>query len=121
VHAIGTNAAKNEHDPFTQKYIFPGSTTPKLSVLAKHIEARNMAIVDVENVVRHYALTVRRWLEAFRANATTLDVERYDERFRRMWEYYLSCGIAVALAGDLAVYQVLFTKDYYADLAYRRI
>ncbi|MEJ8815514.1 cyclopropane-fatty-acyl-phospholipid synthase family protein [Variovorax ureilyticus] len=121
VHAIGLNAAKNKHDPFIQKYIFPGSDTPKLSVMARNIEANHLAIIDVENIVRHYAITCRRWLEAFRCNRHTLDESYYDASFKRMWEYYLSCGIAAATAGNLAVYQLLFTGDYHAPYSFQRV
>jgi cyclopropane-fatty-acyl-phospholipid synthase len=121
VHAIGLNAAQNRHDPFIQKYIFPGSDTPRLSVLARNIEANDLAIFDVENVARHYAVTCRRWLEAFRRNQDLLDPSRYDVSFRRMWEYYLCCGIAVALAGNLSVYQVLFTNDYHGLYPFQRV
>jgi len=121
VHAIGKNARINRHDPFIQKYIFPGSDTPKLSVLTNHIESLDMAIIDVENMVRHYAITTRHWLDAFNKNKHSLDPETYDDSFKRMWEYYLSCGIAVALAGDLSVYQVLLTKDYHAMYDYQRV
>jgi len=121
VHAIGKNARVNRHDPFIQKYIFPGSDTPKLSDLATQIESMDMAIIDVENMVRHYAVTTRRWLDAFNRNKEKLDPSLYDPPFKRMWEYYLSCGIAVALAGDLSVYQVLFTKDYHSMYDYQRV
>ena len=121
VHAIGKNARVNNHDPFIQKYIFPGSDTPKLSVLANNIESLDMAIIDVENMVRHYAITCRHWFDAFNRNKHKLDSEIYDEQFKRMWEYYLSCGIAVALVGDLSVYQVLFTKDYHSMYDYQRV
>lgn len=121
VHAIGKNARINRHDPFIQKYIFPGSDTPKLSDLTTHIESMDMAVIDVENMVRHYAVTTRRWLDAFNRNKEKLDPAIYDDAFKRMWEYYLSCGIAVALAGDLSVYQVLFTKDYHSMYDYQRV
>ena len=121
VHAIGLNTARSPHDPFIQKYIFPGSDTPKLSVLTKHIEANQLAIIDVENIARHYAVTTRRWLESFRNNHPRLDPQRYDRSFKRMWEYYLSCGVAAALAGNLAVYQVLFTNDYHAEYPFQRV
>jgi cyclopropane-fatty-acyl-phospholipid synthase len=121
VHTIGCNGAVNRHDPFIQKYIFPGSNQPRLSEITEHLEKARLAIVDVENMVRHYAITGRRWLEAFRANAHKLDPKKYDEPFRRMWEYYLACGIAGMTATDTALYQVLFTKDYAADLALHRV
>jgi len=121
VHAIGLNAKDNRNDPFIQKYIFPGSDTPRLSAMASEIESNDMAVVDVENICRHYAVTTKRWLEAFRRNSDALDPERYDGAFKRMWEYYLCVGVAAALAGDLAVYQVLFTNDYHAEYPFQRI
>ncbi len=121
VHAIGLNAAKNRHDPFIQKYIFPGSDTPRLSVLARNVEANDLAIIDVENMARHYAVTCRRWLESFQRNRDDLDPGRYDPSFKRMWEYYLCCGIAVAVAGNLSVYQVLFTNDYHGAYPFQRV
>jgi cyclopropane-fatty-acyl-phospholipid synthase len=121
VHTIGCNAAVNHHDPFIQKYIFPGSNQPRLSEIAEQLEISKLPIVDVENMVRHYAITGRRWLEAFRAGADKLDRTKYDDTFRRMWEYYLACGIAGMTASDTALYQVLFTKDYAADLPLARV
>lgn len=119
VHAIGCNAARNEHDPFIQKYIFPASNQPRLSEIAVHLEKNSLAILDVENMVRHYAITGRRWLERFRA--AKLDTRKYDDTFRRMWEYYLACGIAAMAASDTALYQVLFTKNYAAELPLQRV
>jgi cyclopropane-fatty-acyl-phospholipid synthase len=121
VHAIGLNGAKNRHDRFIQKYVFPGSRQPKLSEIASQLERSGLAILDVENVVRHYALTALRWRERFRANRHGLDPERYDERFQRMWDYYLTCGIAAATASDAAVYQVLFARDYSAPIPLQRV
>ncbi|WP_400770104.1 class I SAM-dependent methyltransferase [Methylosinus sporium] len=121
VHVIGCNTAINRHDPFIQKYVFPGSDTPKLSAMTTELEKNCLAILDVENMARHYAVTLRRWLEAFRANSGTLDPVRYDTVFKRMWEYYLSCGIASAMAGDQALYQLLFTKDYHAPYRLQRV
>ncbi|HWU86404.1 MAG TPA: class I SAM-dependent methyltransferase [Kofleriaceae bacterium] len=121
VHTIGCNGAVNHHDPFIQKYIFPGSNQPRLSEITENLEKCRLAIVDVENMVRHYAVTGRRWLEAFRARADQLDKTKYDETFRRMWEYYLACGVAGMTASDTALYQVVFTKDYAADLSLQRV
>jgi cyclopropane-fatty-acyl-phospholipid synthase len=121
IHTIGCNAAVNQHDPFIQKYVFPGSNQPRLSEMAEHLELSKLAIVDVENMVRHYAVTGRRWLEAFRAGSDKLDRVKYDDTFRRMWEYYLACGVAGMTASDTALYQVLFTKDYAAELPLQRV
>jgi len=121
VHAIGANAPRNEHDPFIQKYVFPNSNQPRLSEIASFLEKNHLAILDVENMGRHYGLTLRRWLEKFQSKSDHLDHTRYDMTFRRMWEYYLSCGIAAASASDGALYQVLFNNDYAADLPLNRV
>jgi len=121
VHTLGANAVKNEHDPFIQKYIFPSSNQPRLSEIAGGLERHGLAILDVENMIRHYSYTAERWLENFRTHRARLDPERYGESFQRMWEYYLSCGVAAARASDAALYQVLFAKDYTAPMPLHRI
>ncbi len=121
VHAVGANTARKEHDPFTQKYIFPASNQVLLSEIALALERRGLAILDVENMIRHYALTAARWLERFLAHRSELDEEKYDLRFQRMWEYYLACATAAGDASDAALYQVLFTNDYAAPIPLRRV
>ncbi len=121
VHCVGTNGPKNVHDPFVQKYVFPGSGQPRLSEMTLGCEKAGLAILDVENIVRHYAFTAQRWLERFRQNQARLDRGRYSAEFRRLWEYNLSGYIAGATASDGAVYQVLFAKDYAAPTALHRV
>ncbi len=121
LHTIGCNAARNRHDPFFQKYIFPASNQPRLSEIAEHLERNGLPILDVENMVRHYALTTRAWLQQFQVNRHTLDARRYDDAFMRMWEYYLCCGIAGALASDSAVYQVLFGRSHTDPVPLHRV
>lgn len=110
VHTIGCNAARNHHDPFIQKYVFPGSNQPRLSEIAGGLERAGLAVLDVENIAQHYAYTIRGWLGGFRAKRPSL-ARHYDETFLRMWEYYFHCGIAAAFASDSAVYQTLFSAD----------
>jgi cyclopropane-fatty-acyl-phospholipid synthase len=110
VHAIGCNAARNRHDPFIQRYVFPGSNQPRLSEIAGGLERAGLAVLDVENIAQHYAYTILGWLDRFRANRESL-ARRYRESFLRMWEYYLHCGIAAGFASDGAVYQALFAAD----------
>ena len=121
IHFIGYNGPKNHSDPFTQKYIFPGAQWPKLSQLAHELERNALGILDVENLVRHYTLTLQRWREKFRAAWPALDQKRYDLPFKRMWEYYLGCAIASSLYSEVALYQILFTKDYAAPIPYQRV
>lgn len=121
VHTIGTNAPKNEHDPFSAKYVFPNANQPKLSEIAHGLEQKGLAILDVENMIRHYHYTAKGWLKNFRANRARLDSKRYDETFQRMWEFYLSAAVAAAKASDAALYQVLFTKDYTSPMPLHRV
>jgi cyclopropane-fatty-acyl-phospholipid synthase len=121
IHYIGYNGPKNHSDPFTQKYIFPGAQWPKLSQLAHELERNALGILDVENMVRHYTLTLQRWLEKFRDAYPHLDQKRYDLPFKRMWEYYLGCSIASSLYSEVALYQILFTNDYAAPIPYQRV
>jgi cyclopropane-fatty-acyl-phospholipid synthase len=121
LHTIGCVTAKNVHDPFIQKYVFPGSTQNPLSVLAAAMERQRLAVLDVENVARHYAPTARAWLARFRANRHTLDPVRYDAAFLRMWEYYLALCVAGASATDGAVWQLLVTPDYRRPLPMIRV
>ena len=121
LHAIGCNAAKNTHDPFFQKYIFPGANQPRLSEITGQLERHGLAILDVENIALHYSYTVREWLRKFRENRHQLDPTRYDEVFARMWEYYFHCGIVAALSTDSAVYQTLFAADCAARPPLRRV
>ncbi len=114
-HFIGCGVSINHHDPFIQKYIFPGSCQLKLSEVTNLLERNELAILHVENIVRHYAVTCERWLENFQAARSSLDPSRYDERILRMFEYYLSICIGAARASDGAVYQVLYGKDFGAE------
>jgi len=121
LHFIGRNGPATGSDPFVQKYIFPGAQWPQVSLLLGHLERNSLGILDVENLVRHYTLTLKGWLEKFRQAYPGLDHERYPESFRRMWEYYLGCAIASSLVAKAALYQILFTKDYAAPIPYQRV
>jgi cyclopropane-fatty-acyl-phospholipid synthase len=121
VHTIGCNSKDNRHDPFIQKYIFPGSRTPRLSEIAMQLERHGLHILDVENIVRHYGYTAYHWLQRFQLNKGELDPAKYNESFVRLWEYYLSCAVAAPFGSDSAVYQVLFTNDYTMNIPTARV
>ena len=121
VHAIGTSQPGNHHDAFIQKYVFPNSHQVQLPALVSAMQKNGLAVLDIENMVRHYAVTALRWLERFRLNRHTLDASRYDETFCRMWEYWLAAGVAAARASDGALYQVLFHNDRAAPIPLVRV
>lgn len=121
IHTIGCNRPKNDHDPFIQKYIFPGSGQPKLSEMAHQLEQHRLPILDVENIGRHYEPTLRGWVKRFRHARPRLQDAGYDERFLRMWEYYLAgCIAAAGSSNTSAVYHVLFTKGQ-SSLPFERV
>lgn len=111
LHFIGCSAGKNRHDPFIQKYIFPGSNQPRLSEICAFLEREGLFVLDVENLVIHYRLTVLHWLTNFRRNQSRLTGRSHDQKFLRMWEYYLHCGIAAATISESALFQVLVTNS----------
>jgi cyclopropane-fatty-acyl-phospholipid synthase len=121
VHAIGNSHPGSRHDAFIQKYVFPNSHQVRLPALVAAMEDAGFQVLDVENLVRHYAVTSLAWLERFRANRHSLDPRRYDETFCRMWEYWLSAGVAAARASDGALYQVLFHNDRTAPVPLIRV
>ena len=108
----GCTVPENDNDPFIQKYIFPDSNQPKLSEFVAELEDHDMAVLDVENLVRHYAFTLKEWTRNFERNSSRLDGDLFDDRFKRMWQYYLECCAAAAFAAAGALYQILFAKNY---------
>lgn len=121
VHFMGCVSSRNEPDPFVQRYIFPGSTHPHLSSAVRELERRDLAVLDVENIGRHYLPTSRYWLANFRANRHKIDPKKYDARFVRMYEYLLCVYIAGCATPVSGLFQVLFTKDFRRNLPQYRI
>ena len=111
LHTIGKlGAAAASHDPFITKYIFPGGHLPSLSQMATASQRARLIASDVETLRLHYALTAREWLRRFTAQRQKV-VELYDERFFRMWEFYL-CGVIVFFEhGGGCNYQVQYIRD----------
>jgi cyclopropane-fatty-acyl-phospholipid synthase len=94
LHTIGRIDGAGSTNPWIRKYIFPGGYCPALSEVMPRIERTGMWTTDVEILRMHYAETLRAWRERFLANWD--EVARiYDERFCRMWEFYL-CGSETA-------------------------
>src|ERR1041385_6612153 len=106
LHTIGKlGEVSKAPDPFTDKYIFPGYHLPSLSQILGASEKSRLIASDVENLRLHYALTLRHWLE--RATKARAKIEKmYDQRFFRMWEFYLAGGIVMFESGAACNYQV---------------
>ena len=110
LHTIGKLGKSGAPDPFTDKYIFPGYHLPSLSEMCAASERSRLIASDVETLRLHYAYTLRAWLERATAARAAI-VAMYDERFFRMWEYYLAGGIVMFESGAACNYQVQYIRD----------
>ena len=110
LHTIGKYGKAAAPDPFTDKYIFPGYHLPALSQIAAASERTRLITADVETLRLHYAYTLRHWLERTR-KAKAKIVAMYDERFFRMWEFYLAGGVVGFEFGTMCNYQLQYVRD----------
>ena len=114
LHTIGKmGTAAASPDPFTDKYIFPGYHLPSLSQMNAASERARLISSDIETLRLHYAYTLREWLRRCEANRARL-MKLYDERFFRMWEFYLAGGIVMFENGGGCNYQVQYVRDRHA-------
>lgn len=88
LHSIGRMEPPGSTNPWLRKYIFPGGYAPALSEVLSAIERVGLWATDIEILRLHYAETLRHWRQRFQANRETVRAI-YDERFCRMWEFYL--------------------------------
>ncbi len=88
VHAIGRADGPGSTNPWIRKYIFPGGYSPALSEVLPTVEKSGFFATDIEVLRLHYAETLRAWRRRFMANREEIS-QLYDERFCRMWEFYL--------------------------------
>jgi cyclopropane-fatty-acyl-phospholipid synthase len=110
IHTIGSTLGPRPNNPWIDKYIFPGGAIPSLSQIVTAIERSNLVICDIEVLRLHYAETLRAWRERFAQNRMQV-AALFDERFCRMWEFYLAGSEASFRAGDLVVFQIQVAKD----------
>ena len=113
LHTIGKLGQAGAPDPFTDKWIFPGYHLPSLSQMSAASEKVRLISSDVEMLRLHYAYTLRHWLERA-CLARDKIVAMYDERFFRMWEFYLAGGIVMFESGAACNYQVQYIRDRHA-------
>ena len=109
VHSIGRKYGPGVTNPFLDKYIFPGGYIPLLSEVLPAVERAGLQVADIELWRLHYAETLRCWRERFAAARAEI-VEMYDERFCRMWEYYLSISEVAFRWAGFAVFQLQLIK-----------
>lgn len=105
LHSIGIMGPEGGSDPWIRKYIFPGGFCPTLSQAIAAAERAGLWVTDVEVLRLHYAETLRHWQERF-ANRRDSARALYDERFCRMWEFYLAACEAGFRNGRTMVFQL---------------
>ena len=111
IHTIGSINQPRDPQPWVTKYIFPGGYTPSMSEVTGPIEKSGLIVADVEVLRMHYFHTLRNWKERFLHNKSKV-LAMFDEKFFRMWEFYLtSCEMQFKWA-DKVVYQFQLTKDF---------
>jgi len=111
IHTIGSSMPPRNPHPWITKYIFPGGYTPSLSEVSLPIEKSGLIVTDLEVLRMHYAYTLRNWKERFLSKKNEV-LEMFDERFLRMWEFYLAgCEMAFKW-GDQVVFQIQLIKKH---------
>lgn len=123
LHSIGRMEPPAATNPWLRKYIFPGGYSPALSEVIQEIEKIGLYITDIEILRLHYAETLKHWYRRFQANRKQI-AAIYDERFCRMWEFYLAGSEAAFRHQGHMVFQmqlahkqdaVPLTRDYVTE------
>ena len=109
IHTIGSINPPRGPQPWITKYIFPGGYTPSLSEVSLPIEKSGLIISDLEVLRAHYAHTLRSWKDRFMSKKEQV-LEMFDEKFFRMWEFYLvGCEMSFKWS-DQVVFQFQLTR-----------
>jgi cyclopropane-fatty-acyl-phospholipid synthase len=109
LHSICRSEGPGITNPWIAKYIFPGGYIPALSEVLPHIERAGLLVTDIEILRLHYAETLKAWRERFLAHRE--EVERiYDQRFVRMWEFYLAASEMSFREQNMMNFQIQITK-----------
>ncbi|MBA4041076.1 MAG: SAM-dependent methyltransferase [Sphingobium sp.] len=113
LHTIGRMGPPGVTDKWTVKYIFPGGYNPALSEIVAASEGVRMFLTDVEVLRLHYAHTLQHWYDRTAAARDAI-VALYDERFFRMWEFYLAGALCAFKHGGLVNFQLQYARDRHA-------
>ena len=111
LHTIGRTSAPGTTNAWLRRYIFPGGYTPALSELSTAIEPTPLMVTDLEVWRLHYAETLAEWLRRFQSVRAEV-AERFDERFCRMWEFYLASCEGTFRHWDQVVFHVQMAKRH---------
>lgn len=113
LHTIGRMGRPGTTDAFTRKYIFPGGYIPALSETLAASEKFRLIAADIETLRLHYAKTIRCWYANCLANRDAI-IALHDERFFRMWTFYLAGAATVFEHGSMCNYQIQYTRSRHA-------
>lgn len=109
IHFIGRSEGPNITQPWLAKYIFPGGYIPALSEVLPAVERAGLIVDDIEVLRLHYAETLRHWRERFLSVWDEV-AAMYDERFCRMWEFYLAASETAFRRHNHVVFQLQLSK-----------
>jgi len=118
IHSIGRNRP-GTMSAWIERRIFPGAHPPCLSEMMQIFEPHDFSVLDVENLRLHYARTLAHWLERFEANADKIEAMT-DPAFVRAWRLYLAGSMASFTAGDLQLFQVVFSNGTCNEVPWTR-
>jgi len=110
LHSIGHMSPPGMASAWLRKYIFPGAYSPALSEVFKVVEKNSLWVTDLEFLRIHYATTLRHWGERFEKNRDKV-IEMYDERFARMWEFYLISAEMMFRTGSQLVFHMQLSRS----------
>jgi cyclopropane-fatty-acyl-phospholipid synthase len=113
VHTMGRMGKPGTTDRFMQKYIFPGGYLPALSEIVSASERERLIMSDCEALRLHYVYTLRAWYETFKTKHDEI-VALYDERFYRLYLFYLAASMTMFTDGAMVVYQLQYLRSRYA-------
>src|SRR5690554_3160786 len=109
LHTIGANTSRTHTDPWIEKYIFPNSMLPSAAQVTRALEGR-FVIEDWHNFGADYDRTLQAWRDNIEQAWPRLP-DRYDERFRRMWRYYLAGSMASFRTRHIQLWQIVLSPD----------
>ncbi len=109
LHTIGRMGRPGTTDRFTQKYIFPGGYIPALSEVVGASERERLIMTDCETLRFHYYYTIRHWYDRAKAHEKEI-VELYDERFYRLWLFYLAGAMTMFSESGMVNYQFQYAR-----------
>ena len=109
LHSIGHMSPPGMASPWLRKYIFPGAYSPALSEVFDSVERNSLWVMDLEFLRVHYATTLAHWAGRFEKNRDRV-IAMYDERFARMWEFYLISAEMMFRTGSQLVFHMQMSR-----------